>query len=119
VNYSRWNTGGPVTGECVRVRLTDCGTPNAHFVTARPRHVRDDVGLIDGVGEGRGEKMREQNYIFVFSSFERRASLIHFAQTNLLNSFEGDRGLSHATCHRFRRAVFYVDNQALESAKKV
>lgn len=41
VNYSQWNTGGPVTGECVRVRFTDCGAPNAHSVTARPRRVRD------------------------------------------------------------------------------
>jgi len=40
---------------CMRVRLTDCGAPNAHFVTARPRHVRDDVGLID---EKRGRRKR-------------------------------------------------------------
>jgi len=34
VNYSRtWNTGGAVPYKHVRVRRTNCGAPNTHFIT--------------------------------------------------------------------------------------
>lgn len=52
MNYSQWNTGGPVTVRaCAFYGLR--GAPNAHFVTARPRHVRD-------VGSNRWYEKREK-----------------------------------------------------------